>query len=80
MARMAKSGLKPPIEMNADNPVRMSQMASNRKPIFLVMFMKLSFSEIFQFLSGTLDGLFSSLRSFGYMIQLLYDQVLSLLF
>jgi hypothetical protein len=43
MASMDKSGLKPPIEMNADKPVRISQMASNRKPMFLVMFMKISF-------------------------------------
>jgi len=43
MARMAKSGLKPPIEMNADNPVRMSQMANKRNPTFLVMFIKFSF-------------------------------------
>jgi len=43
MARMAKSGLKPPIEMNADKPVRISQMANKRNPTFLVKFIKFSF-------------------------------------
>lgn len=33
--------LKPPIEMNADRPVRMSHMANNRKPIFLLNLMQL---------------------------------------
>jgi hypothetical protein len=39
MARIARSMPRPPNEMNADNPVRMSQMANNRKPIFFVNFM-----------------------------------------
>jgi len=39
MARSARITPKPPIEMNADRPVRISQMANNRKPMFLVKFM-----------------------------------------
>ena len=39
MASMAKMTAKPPIEMNADKPVRISQIANNRKPIFFVNFM-----------------------------------------
>jgi hypothetical protein len=39
MARMDRITARPPIEMNADRPVRMSHMANNRKPIFLVIFM-----------------------------------------
>jgi hypothetical protein len=43
MARMDKIIANPPMGMKADSPVRISQMANNRKPIFLVMFMKISF-------------------------------------
>jgi hypothetical protein len=39
MARIARITAKPPIEMNADRPVRMSQILNNRKPIFFVNFM-----------------------------------------
>jgi hypothetical protein len=39
IARIARMTAKPPNEMNADRPVRMSQIANNRKPIFFVNFM-----------------------------------------
>jgi hypothetical protein len=45
MARIDRITAKPPIETNADSPVRMSQIANNRKPIFLVMFIIISFLE-----------------------------------
>ena len=34
----------PPIEMNADNPVKMSHMPNNRKPMFRLNFIRSSFS------------------------------------
>jgi hypothetical protein len=43
MARSARITDSPPIEMNADSPVRMSQMDNNRKPMFLVIFKNYSF-------------------------------------
>jgi hypothetical protein len=43
MARIARIGARPPIEIKADKPVRMSQMANNTKPIFLLNFMIVSF-------------------------------------
>jgi hypothetical protein len=43
IARIDRITAKPLIETNAPNPVRMSQIANNRKPMFLVMFMKISF-------------------------------------
>lgn len=42
-ASSAKITPKPPNEMNADRPVRMSHMANNRKPIFLLKFIKVFF-------------------------------------
>jgi hypothetical protein len=41
MARIARTGAKPPNPANADKPVRISQIANNKKPTFL--FMKASF-------------------------------------
>jgi hypothetical protein len=43
IARSARTTAKPPNDMNADKPVRMSQIASSRKPIFLVIFTIISF-------------------------------------
>jgi hypothetical protein len=43
IASKARTTDNPPKEMNADNPVRMSQMANNRKPIFLLNFIVISF-------------------------------------
>jgi hypothetical protein len=43
MARIARITPRPLIGMNADNPVRMSQMANKRKPIFFVNLMMISF-------------------------------------
>jgi hypothetical protein len=43
MARMARIGERLPIEMNWESPQRMSHMANNRKPIFFVNLMKISF-------------------------------------
>jgi hypothetical protein len=39
MASSARITPKPPMDMNADRPVRMSHMANNRKPIFLLNLM-----------------------------------------
>jgi hypothetical protein len=44
MARIAKMTAKPPIEIKADKPVRMSQIANNRKPIFFVNFIVITLS------------------------------------
>jgi hypothetical protein len=44
MARSDRITPKPPIEINADRPVRISHMANNKNPMFLVKFMKVSFS------------------------------------
>jgi hypothetical protein len=41
IARIARTGPKPPSAANADKPVRISQIANNKKPTFL--FMKVSF-------------------------------------
>lgn len=46
IARMDRITAKPPSGMNADNPVRMSQMANNRNPKFLVIFIMLSFLSV----------------------------------
>jgi hypothetical protein len=46
MARTDRITDKPVIAMNADKPVRMSQIANKRKPIFLVMFMIISFLSV----------------------------------
>jgi hypothetical protein len=43
MARSARITPSPPIEMNADKPVRISHMANSKKPIFLVKFIEVSF-------------------------------------
>jgi hypothetical protein len=37
IARIARTGPKPPNEANADKPERISQIASNKKPTFLFM-------------------------------------------
>ena len=42
-ARIARITAKLPNDMNADRPVRMSHMANNRKPMFLLNFMQVSF-------------------------------------
>jgi hypothetical protein len=42
MARRARTTDKPPNDMNADNPVRMSQIANKTKPIFLLNFIETS--------------------------------------
>jgi hypothetical protein len=42
IARRANTTDKPPNEMKADKPVRISQMANNRKPIFRLNFMIVS--------------------------------------
>jgi hypothetical protein len=46
MARMDRRTLRPPIDMKADSPVRISQIANNRKPIFFVKFMERILSYI----------------------------------
>jgi hypothetical protein len=43
MARSARITPSPPIESNEKSPVRMSQMANNRKPMFFVNLMIISF-------------------------------------
>jgi hypothetical protein len=47
MARIARIIARPPIEMNADNPVSMSHMANNRKPILFVNFMVTILSYVY---------------------------------
>ena len=42
-ARIARITARLPNDMNADRPVRMSHIANNRKPMFLVNFMIVSF-------------------------------------
>jgi hypothetical protein len=37
IARIARIGPKPPNAANADKPERISQIASNKKPMFLFM-------------------------------------------
>jgi len=43
MASIARRMPSPPREMKADKPVRMSQMANNKKPMFRVNFIRVSF-------------------------------------
>jgi len=43
MASKARMTPSPPIESNENKPVRMSQMANRRKPMFFVIFNELPF-------------------------------------